>query len=270
MKNFFKIVAFVLLFFSVSLNAASLTEIKNRGYIKIGVFGDKPPFGYIDENGKNQGYDVYFAKRVAKELFGDESKVEFIILEAANRVDFLRADKLDLVLANFTHTKDRARVVDFGLPYMKVSIGVASKNGEVKSLDDLKNKTLLLNKGTTADIYFTKNHKNIKSLKFDQNTETFAALLDGRGEALAHDNTLLFAWVKSHPEFKVGIEAIGDNDVIAPAVKKGNKELLNWINDLIIKLGDENFFHKAYDETIKPIYGDDIDPNSVVIESGRI
>lgn len=258
-----------LILLGASLNAATLDEIKQRGFVKIGVFGDKPPFGYIDAEGKNQGYDVYFAKRIAKELFGDENKVEFILLEAANRVDFLRSDKLDIVLANFTQTKEREKVVDFALPYMKVGIGVASKDGVVKSIDDLKDKTLIVGKGTTSDIYFTKNHRDIKMVKFDQHSEAFAAAIDGRGDAVAHDNTFLFAWVKNNPEFKVGVEALGDNDVIAPAVKKGNKELLEWINSLIVKLGDENFFHKAYDETIKPIYGDDIDPQSVVIEGGK-
>ena len=258
---------FLGIFFALNLvNAASLDEIKERGSIKIGVFGDKPPFGYIDENGKNQGFDVALAKEMSKALFGDENKVEYTIVEAASRVDFLRANKVDVILANFTQTKDRARVVDFAKPYMKVSIGVASKNGDIKSVDDLKGKTLLLNKGTTADIYFTKNYKDLKTMKFDQNTETFAALLDGRGEALAHDNTLLFAWVKNNPEYKVGIESIGDHDVIAPAVKKGNKELLEWINELITKLNSEKFFHKAYDETIKPIYGDSINPASVLVE----
>lgn len=269
MKKFTKLFL-SLIFLCFHLNAANLDEIKQRGFIKIGVFGDKPPFGYIDENAKNQGYDIYFAKRVAKELFNDETKIEFVVVEAASRVDFLRADKVDVILANFTQTKDRQKVVDFALPYMKVSIGVVSKNGEIKNIENLKNKTLLLNKGTTADIYFTKNHKDIKTLKFDQNTETFGALLDGRGEALAHDNTLLFAWIKNNPNFKVGIETLGTQDVIAPAVKKGNKELLEYINNLIIKLGEENFFHKAYETTIKPVYGESINPENIVIEGGKI
>jgi len=178
--------------------------IKKRGVVRIAVFGDKPPFGYIDETGKNAGYDVYFAKRIAKELLGDESKVQFVLVEAANRAEFLASDKVDITLANFTVTPERKEVVDFALPYMKVALGVASKDGDITDVSQLKDKTLLINKGTTADLYFTKNHPEIKLLKFDQNTETFGAMLDGRGDAIAHDNTLLFAWTKSNPGFKVG------------------------------------------------------------------
>ncbi|EAH5217752.1 transporter substrate-binding domain-containing protein [Campylobacter upsaliensis] len=249
----------------------SIERIKNAGVVKIGVFGDKPPFGYVDEKGANQGYDIIFAKRIAKELLGDENKVEFVLVEAANRVEFLKSNKVDIILANFTQTPERAEQVDFALPYMKVALGVAvPKDSEIKSVEDLKDKTLILNKGTTADAYFTKNHADIKTLKFDQNTETFAALMDKRGDALAHDNTLLFAWVKERPDYKVVIKELGNQDVIAPAVKKGDKELKEFIDNLIISLAAEQFFHKAYDESLKAHFGADIKADDVVIEGGKL
>lgn len=252
-------------------SADAIDKIKERGYVRIGVFSDKPPFGYVDKDGKNQGYDIYFAKRIAKDLLGDESKVKYELVEAASRVEFLTADKVDIILANFTKTPERAQVVDFALPYMKVSLGIVSAEGEIiKDVSELKGKKLIVNKGTTADAYFTKNHPEIELLKFDQNTETFGALLDKRGVALAHDNTLLFAWVKENPGFVVGIQSIGNIDVIAPAVKKGNASLLKWINKEIESLAKDNFFHKAYDATLKPIYGDDINPESVVVEGGKL
>ncbi|EAJ7128811.1 transporter substrate-binding domain-containing protein [Campylobacter upsaliensis] len=249
----------------------SIERIKNAGVVKIGVFGDKPPFGYVDEKGANQGYDIIFAKRIAKELLGDENKVEFVLVEAANRVEFLKSNKVDIILANFTQTPERAEQVDFALPYMKVALGVAvPEDSEIKSVEDLKDKTLILNKGTTADAYFTKNHADIKTLKFDQNTETFAALMDKRGDALAHDNTLLFAWVKERPDYKVVIKELGNQDVIAPAVKKGDKELKEFIDNLIISLAAEQFFHKAYDESLKAHFGADIKADDVVIEGGKL
>ncbi len=275
MRNF--MLSFLAIFATVFLTAQvaeandALAKIKERGYVRIGVFSDKPPFGYVDKNGKNQGYDIYFAKRIAKDLLGDESKIKFELVEAASRVEFLVADKVDIILANFTHTKERTRVVDFALPYMKVSLGIVSPEGKViKNINELKGKKLIVNKGTTADAYFTKKHPDIELLKYDQNTETFGALLDKRGAALAHDNALLFAWAKENPGFIVGIESLGDVDAIAPAVKKGNKALLEWINNEIIELGKEKFFHKAYDATLKPIYGDSVNPESLVVEGGKL
>lgn len=249
----------------------SLDSIKKNKKIKIGVFSDKPPFGFIDENGDNQGFDVYIAKQFAKDLLGDENAVEFVLVEAASRVEYLETGKVDIILANFTVTDERKEKVDFANPYMKVSLGVVSKDGSlITDVSELEGKKLIVNKGTTAETYFTENYPNIELLKFDQNTEAFNALKDGRGDALAHDNTLLFAWALENDGYTTGIEALGSLDYIAPAVSKGNTELLNWINEELVTLGKQNFIHEAYDATLLPAYGDTVDPESVVIEGGII
>lgn len=247
-------------------NENTLDTIKERGAIRIAVFSDKPPFGYIDSEGNNSGYDVEIGKKIAKDLLGDESKVEFVLTEAASRTEVLQSDKVDITLANFTVTDERKEKVDFAKPYMKVSLGVVSKDGTIKSIDDLKGKTVIVNKGTTAESYFTKNYPDIKLLKFDQNTEAFEALKDGRGDALAHDNTLLFAWAKENKGFSVGINNLGQQDVIAPAVKKGNDELLNWLNDEIDKLASNGEIKEAYNKTLRPVYGDEVKAEDIIVE----
>ena len=242
-----------------------IEKIKDSGKVRIGVFSDKPPFGYVDEKGENQGDDVYLAKRIAKDLLGDENKVEFVLVEAANRVEYLESNKVDIILANFTVTPERKEKVDFATSYMKVSLGVVSPDGyPIKSVEELKGKKLLVNKGTTAENYFTKNYPDIELVKFEQNTETFAALTDGRGDALAHDNTLLFAWAKENPGYTTFISNLGDEDVIAPAVKKGNMELLEWLNNEIDTLIKDGFFEEAFNETLAPAYGDTVKPESVI------
>lgn len=246
----------------------SIADIKQSGKLIIGVFSDKAPFGYIDKDGNYQGYDVYFAERLAKDM---GVKAEYISLEPANRVEYAKTGKVDIVLANFTVTKERAEQVDFALPYMKVALGVVSPaKANITSIDQLKDKPLIVAKGTTAETYFDKHHPEIKLLKFDQYTETFNALLDGRGAAFSTDNTEVLAWAMKNPDFKVGITSLGDLDTIAPAVQKGNKELLTYINDEIKKLGEENFFHKNYEATLAPVYGSAVNPDDLVVEGGEI
>ena len=248
--------------------ARTVQEIKDSGVIRIGVFTDKAPFGYIDENGKNQGYDVYFTDRLAKDL---GVQVEYISLDPASRVEYAETGKADIVAANFTVTPERAEKVDFSLPYMKVSLGVVSPDGAViKSVEELKDKTLIVSKGTTAEYYFSKNHPEVKLQKYDSYADAYNALLDGRGDAFSTDNTEVLAWAKSNPGFTVGIDSLGDVDTIAVAVQKGNTDLLNWINNEIKELGKENFFHEAYKATLEPIYGDSADPDSIVVEGGEV
>lgn len=253
---------------SANAKARSLDEIKKSGKIKIAVFSDKAPFGYVDKDGKYQGYDVYFAEQLAKDLGVDP---EYTSVDPAARVDVLTSNKVDLVLANFTVTDERKEKVDFAKPYMKVALGVVSpESAQITDVSQLDGKTLIIAKGTTAETWFEKNAPNVKLQKYDQYADAYNALLDGRGDAFSTDNTEVLAWAKTNKGFKVGITKLGDEDTIAPAVQKGNKELLNWINDEIVKLGKENFFHKDYEQTLKPVYGSDVDPDDIVVEGGQL
>ncbi|MEE0353299.1 MAG: transporter substrate-binding domain-containing protein, partial [Treponema sp.] len=194
-------------------SARTVEQIKKSGEIKIAVFSDKKPFGYVDEYGEYQGYDVYFGNRIAKDL---GVKVKYVPVEAASRVEFLVTGKVDIVLANFTVTPERAEKVDFALPYMKVALGVVSpESALVTKPEDLIGKKLIISKGTTAETYFTKNYPEVELLKFDQYAEAYAALLDGRGAGMSTDNTEVLAWALENPGYKVGIESLGELDTIA-------------------------------------------------------
>ncbi|MBP5174589.1 MAG: cysteine ABC transporter substrate-binding protein [Treponema sp.] len=248
--------------------ARSIEQIKKSGKIKIAVFSDKKPFGYVDENGNYKGYDVYFGDRIAKDL---GVKADYVPVEAASRVEVLATGKVDLVLANFTVTPERAEKVDFALPYMKVALGVVSPESDlITSPEQLNGKKLIVSKGTTAETYFTNNYPEVELLKFDLYSEAYNALLDGRGAGLSTDNTEVLAWAIENPGFAVGIDSLGSLDSIAPAVQKGNTELLNWVNDEIKSLASENFFHKDYEETLRPVYGPAADADSLVVEGGAI
>ena len=154
---------------------------------------------------------------------------------------------------------------------MKVSLGVVSPKGSVITKpEQLEGKTLIITKGTTAETYFEKNYPNIKLQKYDQYSDAYQALLDGRGDAFSTDNTEVLAWALENKGFEVGITSLGDPDTIAPAVQKGNTELLNYINAEIKKLGKENFFHKDYEETLHPTYGEAAKADDLVVEGGEV
>ena len=246
----------------------TLDEIKESGKIVIGVFSDKAPFGYVDENGEYQGYDVYFAERIAKDL-GVE--VEYVSTDPASRVEYAATGKVDIILANFTVTEERAQQVDFALPYMKVKLGVVSPdNALITDVEQLNGKNLIVVKGTTAETYFEKNYPDVNLQKYDEYADAYNALLDGRGDAFSTDNTEVLAWAIQNPGFTVGIDALGNADTIAPAVQKGNTTLLQWLNDEIEALGEENFFHADYEATLADVYGDAANPDNLVVEGGKV
>ena len=246
----------------------TLDEIKSSGTINIGVFSDKSPFGFVDENGQYQGYDVYFGNRIGEDL---GVKINYVSTEAANRIEYLQTGKVDIILANFTVTPERAQEVDFALPYMNVALGIVSPDSRViKSLDEIgADDQVIVISGTTAETYLEKNNPEIKLQKYDAYAEAKTAFENGNGVAWANDNTEVIAFAIENPGYTVGIPSLGSADTIAPAVTKGNTTLLNWLNDEIKALGNENFFHADYEATLLDTYGKDYE-DTLVVEGGVV
>lgn len=246
----------------------TLDEIKASGTINIGVFSDKNPFGYVDEYGDYQGYDVYFANRIGEDL---GVKVNFVSTEAANRIEYLQTGKVDIILANFTVTPERAEEVDFALPYMNVALGIVSPDSKViTSIEDWdSDDQIIVISGTTAETYLAANYPNIPLQKYDTYANAKNALENGNAAAWANDNTEVIAFALQNEGYTVGIPTLGSNDTIAPAVSKGNSTLLSWINDEIVSLAEEKFFHADYEATLVDTYGLDYE-DSLVVEGGIV
>lgn len=247
----------------------SLDDIKKSGKIVIGVFSDKSPFGFVDENGEYQGYDVELARQIGTDLGVD---VEFVSTEAANRVEYLETNKVDLILANFTVTDERAEKVDFAEPYMNVALGVVShKDNVVTDLSQVGDRTVIVISGTTAETYLTKHNPDLKLEKYDTYAAAKTAFENNKDAVWANDNTEVIAFAKASgsDEYVVGIDELGDKDTIAPAVAKGNSELLDWVNNELNDLGAKKFFHSDYEKTLKDTYGSDYEDTLVVEPSAK-
>ena len=280
MKYFTKILAATLTgIFALSLGACTkvddkgdrvyrtLDEIKESGTINIGVFSDKYPFGYVDENGNYQGYDVYYAERIAEDLGVD---VNYVSTEAANRIEYLETGRVDVVLANFTVTAEREEVVDFANPYMNVALGVVSKDDNViTSLDNWNaDDSIIVISGTTAETYLIENYPDIPLQKFDSYATAKEAFQNGTSVAWANDNTEVIAFAIENEGYTVGIPSLGSQDTIAAAVSSGNTTLLDWLNEELVTLGGENFFHKDYEATLIDVYGAEYE-DELVVEGGK-
>ena len=251
-----------------SADFRNVAAIQESGSVKIGVFSDKSPFGYVDSNGEYAGYDIEYGNRLGRDLGVD---VEYVPVEAASRVEFLDTNKVDIILANFTVTPERAEKVDYANPYMKVSLGaVTPDNAPIDSVEGLEGKNVIVVKGTTAEAYLEKNHPDIKLTKFEQYTEATNALLDGRGDAWVTDSTKAVAWAAKTDGFSATIPTLGETDTIAGAVAKGNDDLREWLNNNLVELGKENFFHNTYEKTLKPVYGDAVSADDLVVEGGQL
>ena len=154
---------------------------------------------------------------------------------------------------------------------MNVALGVVSPDDAVvTSLDDIKDgEQVIVISGTTAETYLAKEYPNIALQKYDTYAEAKTAFENRNGVAWANDNTEVIAFSLENEGYTVGIPSLGSADTIAPAVSKGNETLLNWINDEIVALGNENFFHADYEATLLDTYGKDYE-DTLVVEGGVV
>ena len=155
------------------------------------------------------------------------------------------------------------------LPYMNVALGVISPDSNVITTLDNWNADdqMIVISGTTAETYLTKEYPDIPLQKYDSYATAKNALENGNGVAWANDNTEVIAFAKQNTGYTVGIPSLGSQDTIAPAVSQGNTTVLDWLNEEIKALGEENFFHKDYEETLVDTYGLDYE-DELVVEGG--
>lgn len=225
-------------------------EAKSRGYLAIGVKCDYPPFGYIDEGGKNAGFEIDIAHKMAGYAFGDESKVKFTCVTGSNRVSFLTTKRIDLIMATMNYTPERAQTIDFSTPYFDSGVKLlVPKNSPIKSFADIDGKSIVTIKGATASLWLTQCMKNVKQVLFDETSQALTAMQQKRGVAFAQDDTLLVDLAAKNTDTQV----VGDAKADSPwgmGVRKGDKEMVGWINGAIKKMAQDDFFWTEFQKTV--------------------
>ena len=223
---------------SNSAFADRLDDIEKRGEIKIAVFDSNPPFGFIDETtNKIVGLDVDYANAIAKEL---NVKVELVPTNPANRIPLLTSKKADLIVANFTVTDERAKTVDFSLPYFATGQKFIAKKGVLKTADDLKNLRIGADKGTVMEITLREKYPTAKVISYDDTPFAFAALRNGVVQAITQDDAKLIGLLANVPEeqrenFEISPFSI-TQEYQAVGIPKGETRLIDKVNQILLKL----------------------------------
>ena len=218
--------------------ADRLDDIEKRGEIKIAVFDSNPPFGFIDETtNKIVGLDVDYANAIAKEL---NVKVELVPTNPANRIPLLTSKKADLIVANFTVTDERAKTVDFSLPYFATGQKFIAKKGVLKTADDLKNLRIGADKGTVMEITLREKYPTAKVISYDDTPFAFAALRNGVVQAITQDDAKLIGLLANVPEeqreaFEISPFSI-TQEYQAVGIPKGETRLKDKVNQILLKL----------------------------------
>lgn len=219
---------------------ADLADILESGTVKIAIPESFPPFGALGPSGEYEGYDVDVAKLIAEDL-GVE--LELVPVTSKQRIPFLETDRVDLVIATMGANPARAKSIWFSAAYAPFYSGAfASGDKVITSPADLVGMKVGLTGGTLEDLELTKLvPEGVEIVRFGDNAATQSAFISGQVDVLVSGNTLAAAISESHPDMGLQTKFILKESPAFIGVKKGNFDLLQWVNVFILhkKLGGE-------------------------------
>jgi len=229
-----------LFFMNFSANAADLNEILKNGEVKIAVPEAFAPFGSVGKTGEHEGYDVDVAKLIAKDL---GVKLKIVPVVSKQRIPFLETDKVDLVISTMGANPSRAKSINFSSAYAPFYSGVfAPSSIKVSSYTDLDGLTIGVTGGTLEDLELTKMApKGAKITRFGDNAATLSAIKSKQVQVLVAGNTVAASVTEANPDFDLERKFIIKDSPCFIGVKKGNEDLLRWVNVFILhkKLGGD-------------------------------
>lgn len=238
----------MLAFGSAPANANDLKTIKENGVIRVAIDLGVPPFGMKDESLKLVGSDVGTAQLLAKDL---GVKLQIVPTTGANRIPFLLTNKADVVISSLSITPERAKVIDYSVPYAAIQAVVgAPKSMNIKTMSDLAGKTIISTRGTTNDIAITKlAPKSAHILRFDDDATSITAVISGQDDIFATAPPLLKAINKKAPDRHMETKIVMSTSMLGVGLKKGNTKLKDWIDKWVranLKNGKLNDIYQKY------------------------
>ena len=231
-----------------SQQATSRSDIvKNRGKLICGVEGGIPGFSYVDQNGNYSGIDVDICKAVAAALFNNPNAVEYRNLDSTERFTALNGGEVDMLSRNTTWTISRDTNV--GLEFAPTTfydgqgMMVRADSG-VKSLEDLQDKSICVEAGTTTELNLTDNlrQRNVEAetLTFQQADPAYAAYAEGRCDGMTSDKSQLLSRRSTlpSPNDHVILDVTMSKEPLGPVTKNNDSawfDIVKWVTYALIE-----------------------------------
>jgi len=217
-----------------------LDVVLARKQLICGVSGELPGFSFVDQNGSYSGLDVDVCRAIAAALFNDPNAVEFRNLNAKERFTALQTGEIDVLSRNTTWTlnRDTAVRLDFAPVVFYDGQGVMVRKGSgIKTLNDLKGKTICTQIGTTNEQNLAdqmrKRNLEYTPVTYEDVNAAYTAYLEGRCAAVTSDRSQLVSRRTAFPDpaNHVILDALLSKEPLAPAVATGDPrwyEVVKW------------------------------------------
>ncbi|MGU3468990.1 ABC transporter substrate-binding protein [Methylobacterium sp. C33D] len=232
--------------------ADRLDEIRRAGVLRVATFDSNPPFGFVDPATKRiTGLDIDYAQALADTL---GVKLEVRPTNPANRIPLLISGKVDLVLANFTITEERAKQLDFSIPYFASGQQFLARKGTLSSPEQLNGLRIGADRGTTNEIVLRRDFPKAVVVAFDDTPFAFTALRNGNVQAITQDGPKLVGLLAKVPDrqnYEIPAFSIS-NDDIGVGIPKGETRLRDFVNETLRGLEASGRAAAIYDHWFGP------------------
>lgn len=255
--------------YAPAATSAYATEIKNRGYLLVGVSADTRLLGAVDPNRPSvfEGFDIDMARLVAKAIFGDENKIRFKAISTGTRISQLRtevddkdnaAGGVDMVARAFTMTCSRWAEIAFSAEYFRAHQGVlvpaAVDTANWTKLADLDGKTVCASKGSTT-IAKLETDPAITAVALVSNTDCMVLLQQSKVDAVSADNTILAGFAAQDPGTEVAQKLILSDEPYGIGVPLAHKDFAAYLNTVVANAVKSGAWQASYDKWLAPALG---------------
>jgi polar amino acid transport system substrate-binding protein len=228
--------------------AQTVDEILSKGSINIGVLVDLPPYGILNDKQEPDGYDIDVAKLLGKYM---GVKVNLVQLTSPNRIPFLITNKVDLIVATFGVTPERAKTVLFSIPYSAIeNVVFAPKDSKIATLDDLKGLKVGVPRGTVQDVILSSTLGDaVKMSRFDDDPSTYQALITHQVDAIAETGLTGDTTFAANPGAGIERKFILLQQPNGITMRKDQWNLHQWVNTFIYFVknnGELNAIHEKW------------------------
>ncbi|QKF83058.1 transporter substrate-binding domain-containing protein [Halarcobacter ebronensis] len=243
------VLAFIVLFtstlFADDINLwkkSTLNQILERGELQVCMEPGYMPFEMKDKKGRIIGYDVDFAKQMAKDM---GVKLKLLPTAWDGIIAALVTGKCDIIMSGMTITQERNLKINFANPYIVVGQTMMMKKsleGKIKTAKDLDKPeyTIVTKLGVTGEVAARKFFKNAKIITFESEADAASEVLNGKADAMIYDQPYNVLFMSDKGKGKlIHLDAPLTYEPLGWAVRKGDPDFLNWLNNFLSQMQED-------------------------------
>ncbi len=216
-------------------------KIIKKDVLTIGINTDSKPFGFISKNTNEiEGFDIDIARYIAKDMLGSERKIKFVPLTPNERIEAITSGEVDMVIATMTITPQRQYLIDFSKPYYFAGqTAIVEKDSNIHTFSDLKNKTIIVALGTTAEKNIRRIIPTARIVGYKNYKDAFTAFQQGKGEAFSTDDTILSGFMMDNSGYRLLKNKISQEPYAIGIKQYDDKQLKENLDIIITRMNKD-------------------------------